>query len=100
MTSPRPDVPAADGPPPRAADPLAMARNCAAAVDRIAAMQASDDPDVQLQAYIARTGQHGYTTAIVGGCMALVSIASDLRRVADVIADDDPRPPYPGVDPL
>jgi hypothetical protein len=64
-------------------DPLDMALNCVAAVQRIAEIQASPDPDVQIQAYIAKVGTLGSQAAQLAAQMALVSIAADLRRLAD-----------------
>jgi hypothetical protein len=64
-------------------DPLKMAENCVAAVERIARWQSDPDPDVQLQAVILGAGKTGMDSATVGACMALVSIARDLRRLVD-----------------
>ncbi len=61
--------------------PLEMAKNAAAAVERIAEIQ-SNDP---LTAYVHRLGTQGFQSAQVAGYMALVSIATDLHRIADVI---------------
>ena len=60
-------------------DPLEMARNCVAAVARIADYQERDP----LQAYTSGAGAQGMQTAKLAACMALVSIAQDLRRIAD-----------------
>jgi hypothetical protein len=62
------------------ADPLDMARNCAAAVERAADAQAADP----VMAHAAGAGHWGWDAAQVGACMALISMAGDLRRLADV----------------
>lgn len=59
--------------------PLQMARNCAAAVARAAEHQDRDP----LGAYIAHSGTQGAQAAQLAGQLALVSIAEDLRRIAD-----------------
>lgn len=64
-------------------DPLDMARNAARFVGIVADMQGSDDPDVQIQARITGAGKQGMDSALVGGMMALVSLAADVRRIAD-----------------
>ena len=64
--------------------PLRMARNAAANVLRYA--DASErDP---VAAYIADAGKGQMNTAIVGGCMALVSIAESLDRIASLLEVD------------
>jgi len=64
--------------------PLRMARNAAANVLRYA--DASErDP---VAANIAGTSKQGMDTAIVGGCMALVSIAESLDRIASLLEVD------------
>lgn len=60
-------------------DPLAMAQNAAAAVGRYADYQAREP----VEAYIAKAGEMGHQSAQLAACMALVSIAQDLRRIAD-----------------
>jgi len=74
---------AADAEPFAPMDPLDMARNAAAGVQRVAAWQADPDPDKRLQALITHAGKLGMDSAIVAACMALVSIAADVRRLAD-----------------
>lgn len=64
-------------------DPLAMAMNCVAAVRRAAELQASPDPDVQIKAHIAGVGTQGAHNAQLAAQLALVSIAADIRRLAD-----------------
>ena len=64
-------------------DPLAMALNCVAAVQRAAELQADPDPDVQIKAYIAGAGRQGSQAAQLAAQLALVSIAADIRRLAD-----------------
>ena len=61
--------------------PLEMARNAAANVERYAQYQA-DDP---LGSFIAHAGQQGQHAAEVAACMALVSIAEDVHRIADAV---------------
>jgi hypothetical protein len=67
-------------------DPLEMARNCADAIDRYARFQESDP----VQAHITRAGEQGMAAAKVAHALASVSIAGDLRRIADHF---DPPPP-------
>ena len=71
-------------------DPLSMALNAAAFVDRVAERQHGDD-DTQMQSYINREGKQAMDTAIIAGMMALVSMAADVRRLAD--ANGTPRTP-------
>jgi hypothetical protein len=66
-------------------DPLEMAANAAAAVGRYAEYQ-DQDP---LSAHIARAGQQGHEAAQLAACMALVSIAQDLRRLVDAVDVDE-----------
>jgi hypothetical protein len=61
---------------------LEMARNCLANVERIARVQASDDPDVQLQAFVHHLGARGQQAAQLAGQMALVSLAEDAHSIA------------------
>ena len=80
MTNPTDTTsPQADG----TMDPLAMALNCVAAVQHIAEVQSSPDPEVQIQAHIAKLGTLGAQSAQLAAQMALVSIAADIRRLAD-----------------
>ncbi|HEV2243542.1 MAG TPA: hypothetical protein VGR98_21025 [Streptosporangiaceae bacterium] len=62
-----------------AADPLEMAGNCVVFIERVAELQECDP----VQAYIAHAGEQGRTSAELAGALALVSIARDLRRIAD-----------------
>jgi hypothetical protein len=74
-------------------DPLKMARNCVKAVARAAEIQASDDPDTRLLAYINKVGEAGDQASRIAARMALVSIAEDLRFVAEhwgMLADWEP----------
>jgi hypothetical protein len=61
--------------------PLEMALNAARAVERSAQYQ-QDDP---LGSYIARAGEQGQNAAHVAACMAIVSMAEDIRRIADLL---------------
>jgi hypothetical protein len=61
---------------------LEMARNCLANVERIARVQASDDPDTQLQAFVHNLGSRGQQAATLAGQMALVAIAEDMHSIA------------------
>lgn len=67
-----------------------MARNCVAAVLRVAEAQERDP----LQARIAQLGTRGHQSAQLAGYMALVSIAGDMRRIADHL-ERQPSPPPP-----
>lgn len=74
--------------------PLEMAANAARAVLMHADFQARDP----LGSYIARSGAQAMHSAEVAACMAAVSIAEDLHRIADVLAPaevpaDDKGPP-------
>jgi hypothetical protein len=64
---------------------LEMARNCLANVERIARVQASGDPDVQLQAFVHHLGARGQAAAQLAGQMALVSIAEDLHYLVSIM---------------
>lgn len=72
-------TPASAGPPAGPADPLDMARNCTAAVLAIANAQERDP----VRSLVLRLGERGRGTAELAGELALVSIAEDLRRIAD-----------------
>jgi hypothetical protein len=61
-------------------DPLDMAHHLARQVEAIA--EADTDPTT---AYIARLGEKQYQTAQVAACMALVSIAEDLRELRHLL---------------
>lgn len=61
--------------------PLEMARNAALAVERYAELQETDP----LTAHVHHAGTLGHDAARLAGAMALVSIAEDLRRMADVM---------------
>ncbi len=63
------------------ADALEMARNCAAAVLRIANAQEQDP----LRSHVLRLGERGHASAELAGRLALVSIAEDLHRIAAVL---------------
>jgi hypothetical protein len=64
-------------------DPLAMARNCLAYVAAAAAWQNDPDPERQIQAHINRVGAQADQDSKVAARMALVSLAEDVRRIAD-----------------
>jgi len=64
--------------------PLRMARNAAANVLLYADAQERDP----VAAHIAGAGKQGMDAAIVGGCMALVSIAECLDRIASLLEVD------------
>jgi hypothetical protein len=89
-----------------AIDPLDMARNLARAVQRYAVMLDTDEPMRRLELDIAQVGERGHHAGQLAANLALVSIAADIRRVADVLtrADqtldrlDTPEPP--DADPL
>lgn len=66
-------------------DPLEMAENCVAAVERAARWQETDP----LEARVHDAGRHGKTSAELAGHLALVSIARDLRRVVDRLMEED-----------
>ena len=42
------------------------------------------------RAFVARVGKTGQDAAWFAACMALVSIAGDVRRIADALASRDP----------
>lgn len=65
--------------------PLEMAQTGAGFVAKVAELQASDDPDVQIQMHINKTGKQAMDTAIVAGMMALVSIAESLAGLAAAV---------------
>jgi hypothetical protein len=67
-------------------DPLEFARAAARFVSIATDIQASDDPDVQIRAYISQLGKQSGDTAFAAGMMALVSIAESLDRIADLFA--------------
>jgi hypothetical protein len=66
-------------------DPLAMARSLMRMVGALADLQ-DGTPDAQVRAYIEGWGQKQHYAAEMAGQLALVSIAGDLRRLADVLA--------------
>ena len=70
-------------------DALKMAQNCAASIDRLSAYQVSDP----LGAYIAQSGRQGMDAADLAAGLALVSIAEDLRRIADHLVPYPPQNP-------
>lgn len=63
----------------RELSPLEMAQNAAAAVKRAADLQATDP----IQAHIGHVGEQGHQAAALAQAMALVSIAEDVRRIAN-----------------
>lgn len=69
-------------------DPLDMASNCLGAVAFAAAVQDDPDPDVQTLGYVRRYGVQGRESAKLAADLALVSIAADLRRIADTLDID------------
>jgi hypothetical protein len=93
---------------PPAIDPLDMARNLARSVLRYAKVLDEADPMRRLELHIAQVGERGHYAGQLAANLALVSLAADFRRVADVLtrADqtldrlDTPDPPEPPSDPL
>lgn len=69
--------------------PLEMALNAARAVEKFATFQATDE----LGAYLAHAGPRGKQAAETAACMALVSIAQDIHRIASFLADGPLAPP-------
>jgi hypothetical protein len=61
--------------------PLEMARNAARAVEVYATFQHDDE----LGAYLARAGDRGKAAAETAACMAMVAIAEDLHRIAELL---------------
>jgi hypothetical protein len=66
------------------ADPLVMARVLTRQVDQLAHAAASDDG--RLQSVVAGWGNRQHQAAEMAAQLALVSIAADLRRIADHLA--------------
>jgi hypothetical protein len=66
-------------PAPEPLDPLDMAGNLVAAVEQLA-RYAADDP---LQAHVHQAGARQAANGELASQLALVSIARDLRRIAD-----------------
>jgi hypothetical protein len=64
-------------------DPLQMALNCAAAVERHAEHSIQDP----LGSYAARGGDRAYASAQLGACLALISLAADFRHLAHVLTE-------------
>jgi hypothetical protein len=64
---------------------LEMAQNLAASVHR-AALESQAD---QTSSYLNRTGDRAHAAAQLAANLALVSIAEDFRRVADVLCKAD-----------
>lgn len=72
--------------------PLDMARNAARAVLRYAGLQERDPT----RAYVLGAGQQGHQAAQLAQAMALVSIAEDVHRIAELlIAGPAPDPEEP-----
>lgn len=69
-------------------DALEMARGLAGRVEAIADYLDSG-PDAELQAYVHGFGPQQHAAARMAGQLALVSIAGDLRRIADKIDQAD-----------
>jgi hypothetical protein len=74
--------------------PLEMAQNAARAVETYA-KALNDDP---VAAHIARVGERSKVAAETAACLALVAIAEDVRRIADLLIagpapDDDEADP-------
>lgn len=73
-------------------DPLEMARNSVRHVEYYAEVQANDP----MSAHLHHLGERGHQAAQIGACMALVSMASDLRAIRELLgelpvrAGDDP----------
>ena len=63
--------------------PLEMARNAARAVEACAEAQDRDP----VMSHRNRTGDRGHQAAQLAACMALVSIAGDLHRIAGQLCD-------------
>jgi hypothetical protein len=63
------------------ADPLEMAQNTVAAVLAVAHAQTANP----LESYVHRMGERAFQSAQLGACMALISAAGDLRRIADAL---------------
>jgi hypothetical protein len=70
-------------------DVLDMARNLTAAVQRAAEHIEADE----LGAYLDRTGDRAFAGAQMASYLATVSIAVDLRRIADTLTGADPGGP-------
>lgn len=68
---------------PRGHDPLKLARNCMAVVVEASDYQ-HEDP---VGAYVAHAGKTGFDSALVGGCLALISIAGDVRELLGVVGE-------------
>lgn len=68
-------------PAPNDPGPLDMARNAATAVLRYADAQERDP----LRSHLQHFGERGHQSAVLAGNMALVSIAEDLHRIADLL---------------
>jgi hypothetical protein len=62
-------------------DALDMARNLTAGIQRAAEQIEADE----LAAYLHRTGDRAFAAAQMASYLALVSIAADLRRIADTL---------------
>ena len=73
---------------------LEMARNLAQSVDAIARYVEDGGPDAEIQAHVRGLGPRQHANAELAGYLALVSIAEDLHRIADVLT----REPAPGAE--
>lgn len=62
-------------------DPLDLARNAAHNV-RVLAEAQDRDP---VSSHLGRFGERGHAAAQLGACMAAVSAAEDIRRIADAV---------------
>lgn len=67
----------------RQPDELAMARNLTESIRRASRALNDPDEDRQIQAHIRGEGERAYQAASMAAELALVSIAGDIRRIAD-----------------
>ncbi|MCL2729316.1 MAG: hypothetical protein FWE15_04740 [Actinomycetia bacterium] len=58
--------------------PLEMARNCVANIEQYAHVQ-EENP---LASHVHRIGERGHQAAQMAACLAIVSIAEDIHRIA------------------
>jgi hypothetical protein len=70
-----------------ALDPLDMARNLIAGVQRAAEKIEADE----LGAFIEHAGEYGHYAGQLAANLALVSLAEDVRRITDVLVRADDR---------
>jgi hypothetical protein len=73
-----------------APDPLDMARNLTRTVEAVARYVEDGGPDAELQAHVRGLGPQQHHAAEMAGQLALVSIAADLRRIADHLTGTTP----------